>query len=262
MDSYAKLAEKDEVLATFLQLMSLSPNSFTSLSKKIDDDSPESILNLTASSNKKIVLAQDLTFFENYTDMLWEENIRVLTWNEIVGDISKVGKVLHVKTQNLNLLTEVNKVLNKELANYYSKNPNSLKSLSPRNFEKLVSEIIEDMGFTTVLTPETRDGGKDIIAEIDTPLSKFTCYIECKKYSEKNKIGIDILERFLYNIQIKDKVNQGFIVTTSTFSNDAKMLAKQNQFILQLADLDKVTEWLTNYGEWSPGTNNLWLRNI
>ena len=51
-----------------------------------------------------------------------------------------------------------------EVIKYFSKHPEMLFSLPPRKFEELIASIFENNGFDVELTPETRDGGIDIIA--------------------------------------------------------------------------------------------------
>ena len=260
-DSYTKIAHNDFKIAEFLKLLSYNSNNIVRINTEIYNINNSSLVNLASSSNSKIILSNDIADLSTHFDDLYRKDIRIISWNEIFGEIKNKYEVKSIRNGQGKFIEETG-ILNKELANYYAKYPNKLKSLSPRNFERLVSDIIKDMGFNTFLTPETRDGGKDIVAEYETPLSKIVCFIECKKYAETNKVGIDVLERFLYNVQIKDNVNLGVIVTTSKFSSEAKKIATNNEYLLKLVDIDKLTEWLNQYGTWSPGKNNLWLRNI
>jgi hypothetical protein len=44
--------------------------------------------------------------------------------------------------------------------------PDALYRIEPRDFEHVVAEILRDMGYDVYLTPQTRDGGRDILAYI------------------------------------------------------------------------------------------------
>ena len=73
--------------------------------------------------------------------------------------------------------------------------PELLRQLRPRQFEEVVAEILNKHGFEIELTPETRDGGVDIIATRNDPLGKILYIVECKRYTPPKKVGIDIVQR-------------------------------------------------------------------
>ena len=45
--------------------------------------------------------------------------------------------------------------INDEIKKYFSMNPHKLYDLSPRKFEELIADILEDFGFNTEMTPST-----------------------------------------------------------------------------------------------------------
>ena len=89
--------------------------------------------------------------------------------------------------------------LNQEIYNYFKKHPDSLYSISPRQFEELIAGILVDMGCEIQLTPQTRDGGRDILASFPSPVGRLLTIVECKRYRPERKIGIDIVDRLLQN---------------------------------------------------------------
>ena len=66
-------------------------------------------------------------------------------------------------------------------------------------------------------------------------------YVECNQHNEKNKVGIDIVQRFAGVIEI-DKVNGGNIATTSFFSKDAKdwIIEKDLNCRIQMHDFNTI----------------------
>ena len=65
--------------------------------------------------------------------------------------------------------------------------------ISPREFEEIIERVLQDEGFETLLTPQTRDGGRDIIAtkyEMGKPI---VFYVECKRYGPENIVGVNIV---------------------------------------------------------------------
>ena len=83
----------------------------------------------------------------------------------------------------------------------------SVYQLTPREFEEVVEEVFKRQGFQTRLTPQTRDGGKDIIATKSILGRPVMFLIECKRYNEMNKIGVDIV-RALYGVQTAERAKK------------------------------------------------------
>ncbi len=107
--------------------------------------------------------------------------------------------------------------------------------LTPREFEELVAEIFSKQGYNVVLTPATRDGGCDIIATHKVGQLSYMILIECKKYGLKNKVGVQLV-RSLLGVQTDQKVNKAVIVTSSTFTRDARELAERQNTLIGLID--------------------------
>ncbi len=84
-----------------------------------------------------------------------------------------------------------------------------------------MARLYHKLGYSAELTKVTRDGGKDIILRKPDMLGDMVFYVECKQYNAKNKVGIDIVQRFAGVIEM-DKVKGGIIATTSFFSPDAE----------------------------------------
>lgn len=131
--------------------------------------------------------------------------------------------------------------------------PALLTDLDPRQLEEVTAEIFRDKGFEVELTKRTRDGGKDVIAFHKDQLGIRTKYIiECKHYSDTNKVGVDIV-RALYGVKnSRSGGNVGIIVTTSTFTSGAREFIENEtttNLDLTLADKEQLLEWLEGYGK-------------
>ncbi len=131
-----------------------------------------------------------------------------------------------------------------ELIGYFKKHPSQLYEISPRKFEEFVAAIFKNHGFDVELTPETRDGGMDIIAVHKSPLTGNTVsLIECKRYSLENRVGIGVVQRLLGNV-IQQEAHKGIVVTTSFFTKDAVAVSNQSNNILTLNDYSAILSWL------------------
>jgi len=163
-------------------------------------------------------------------------------------------------------ISEINIIkdeINAELIRYIAKHPHIMHDINAHKFEALIAALMKGMGYDVYLTPQTRDGGRDIIAVMNTPSNdKIVTIVQCKRNSTDNIVGIDIVERFIYTIRDKDKANAGWIVTTSTFSRDVRNLQKEYQWLLSLKDNKNLTAWCSNYGQWTKSSSGgLWLPN-
>ena len=156
---------------------------------------------------------------------------------EKIYDETSTGAITDVR-----LITDINEEVKKYLKRY----PKKLYELSPRKFEELIASILEDMGFSVELTNATRDGGKDIMASIKKEIADLLLYIECKRYSPDNKVGLGII-REVSGVHYLRKPSKSIIVTTSFFTTDAIKEAKKIEYQLELRDYDDIKSWLKKY---------------
>lgn len=96
------------------------------------------------------------------------------------------------------------------------------------------------------LTKATRDGGSDIIASIKNAVTSFLVLVECKKYSQDNKVGVGII-REVVGVHALRRPSKSIIVTTSFFSKDAINEAGLFKEDLELKDYNALKGWLNNY---------------
>jgi len=125
-------------------------------------------------------------------------------------------------------------------------NPQLMRGMEPRDFEKLVAHLLESLEFENIiLTPPSGDGGRDVIATKFVAGIPLLFSFECKRYS--NKIGLDIMRGLLGSVAHgPTKVNKGVLVTTSTFTSGAE------EFILSEPLVDgkgfqDLVSWLNVY---------------
>jgi len=136
--------------------------------------------------------------------------------------------------------------INLEVKKYFKKHPEKLYELDPRKFEELIASIMEDFGFEVELTKATRDGGRDIIANIKNAVTNFLAYVECKRYSPTNKVGVSII-REVAGVHSLRMPSKSIIVTTSTFTKDAVKEASIMNDQMKLNDYYDLKAWLSKY---------------
>lgn len=123
--------------------------------------------------------------------------------------------------------------------------PAEMHQLTPRQFEELVAEILEGLAFTDILlTPPSKDKGRDIVAVQRVAGIPVLFAFECKRYSPKRKIGVATCRTLLGTIsQAATKANVGVLVTTTTFTKGASEFFLTETSV-KGRDFDGVVEWL------------------
>lgn len=135
--------------------------------------------------------------------------------------------------------------VNDKVLEYLSENPQAFYQLGDREFEVVMAEIYNKLGYKVELTKTTRDGGKDIILRKPEILGDFIYYVECKKYSPEKPIGVGIIRNLVGTINT-DRVNGGILATTSYFTPDAKKFIIDNKYDyqIQMHDYDVIRKLL------------------
>jgi len=110
-----------------------------------------------------------------------------------------------------------------------------VSTLTPREFEYYVADILTKSGFSTKVVGGhgTGDGGIDIVAKRDGK----TYYAQCKKFIGKD-IGVAAVRDFYGAIadELHNKGGKGYFVTTTYFTPDAIAFAKGKQLGLYDGD--------------------------
>lgn len=164
-----------------------------------------------------------------------EDTEEIIASRELVKDNEK-SKILRSDFQEINA----------ELIQHLAKYPHYMRTMDPRKFEELIAELLRAKGYEIELTPRTRDGGFDIILVERGDLGSALTLVECKRYAETQKVGVEIV-RGLYGVVEAQHATRGLIATTSYFTKGAKAFRDQNEYRLSLADFDMVTKFLREW---------------
>lgn len=145
------------------------------------------------------------------------------------------------------ILTETSRI--KQILFEIYCNNEKLFTIHPREFEKIVAELLYQKGFKVELTKQTRDNGYDILAmKYIDGLSPIKYLVECKRNNINRKIGVEIIRSFK-DVILTEQANKGIIVTTSYFSKQAIIKQKETPFLLDYKDKDDIMEWISNYAK-------------
>ncbi|BCW18376.1 hypothetical protein NtRootA9_10840 [Arthrobacter sp. NtRootA9] len=125
----------------------------------------------------------------------------------------------------------------------------SLRALTSRELEYLVAALWHKLGYSVIVTPATRDGGRDVEARMDVPGQKLTTFIEVKQWSAGVNVSV---VRDLIGVLTDERTAKGVVVAPGGFTkgpDSATELAERNPRI-ELVDGPLLGEMLANnFGE-------------
>ncbi|MHA1279560.1 MAG: restriction endonuclease [Candidatus Helarchaeota archaeon] len=150
---------------------------------------------------------------------------------------------LYKSVSQIHLIKSDVRIVNSKLLIDLINDPKLLYDLSPRQFEEIIAELLEKLGYSVVLTPASRDGGKDIYAAMRNDLGSFLYLVECKKYSPNNRVGVEII-RQLHGVVQAERATAGILATTSFFTKGAEEFQRKLEYQLSLRDYFGIQEWL------------------
>lgn len=177
-------------------------------------------------------------------DIDWDEYVEQaeIQANELLPELAVFD------TPDLVVLPHVLSVCDTELMNWIAHHPQELGRVDSRVFEEIIAAILKTFGFEVQLTPQTRDGGYDILAVKKDIIGIKTHYIvECKHPSKTQKVGV-VPVRTLYGVKEKTRAEHAILVTDYRFTRDAWEFANDpHVWNLHLKDKDALVEWLDEY---------------
>jgi restriction system protein len=102
------------------------------------------------------------------------------------------------------------------------------------------------MGFRTQVTKASGDGGIDIVAVLDKPITGGRYLFQCKRFAPDSLIGAPIIREFYGAVSADKKANKGILITTSGFTVQAKEFA--GEVGIELIDGQGLGNLLAEYG--------------
>ena len=94
-----------------------------------------------------------------------------------------------------------------------------LLKLSPRQFEELIAAAYEADGWNVILTPRSRDFGRDVIAVAQrSDIGEMRIIDQVKKYAPGRVVTAEECRALLHVLDAERNVSKGFITTTAQFA--------------------------------------------
>jgi len=144
-------------------------------------------------------------------------------------------------------LVEVNTKLLEQLRTF-----DDIWSLSTSQFEQIVAELLQKLGYRFLWIPGGKDEGIDIVAGSDD----YTYLIDVKQWKEDNPVSVEVVRR-VYGVtravadERPESVFRGGIVTSSHFTSGAKAWPAREHLLLR--DGEWLKKELERYSPWLKG---------
>jgi hypothetical protein len=157
-----------------------------------------------------------------------------------------VAQTVYSDDQGINEKIVVVQSISSELLKQLAHSPGLLHQLESRKFEELVARLLEDQGCEVTLTKRTRDGGYDVFGRMKTGPADLLFLAECKRYAPENRVGVEVI-RGLYGVTEARRANLGLVITTSSFTKDAREEKVRIGPRIDLKDYSDLCDWLERY---------------
>ena len=147
-----------------------------------------------------------------------------------------------------------------ELALEVAKCPGALDGIEWRYLEEMLGRILSGLGFQATVTPPSKDGGKDVIAECNVRDGRRSYIVELKHWRSGKRVGLDAVTDFV-EVIAKERRDGGVFLSTSGFTEDAfTSLTEVVRQRVRFGGQQKIVSLARAYervslGLWSPPSN-------
>jgi hypothetical protein len=119
-----------------------------------------------------------------------------------------------------------------------------LDSLSWRQLEEVIAELLKTEGYEVELGRGSKDGGADIIAHMSTPtIGCLRTIWQAKHLVGGNKVGLSII-RELADVRNEMNATKGFIVTSSFLTRGALQRVNRDEYQLGKVERPELEQWI------------------
>lgn len=135
------------------------------------------------------------------------------------------------------------------LAIDYLRSGKPLHSMHWRKFEELISQLLEENGWTVELTPMSGDGGIDVVASRIAPdIGLIKSVWQAKKYKPSNHIQLSTI-RELITASNDYQASKAMLVTTSYLAEGAIERIRQDEYRLGYKEQKELESWIYDTAE-------------
>ena len=177
--------------------------------------------------------------------VIFSNTLKIPDWREDLHSLSEV----EARTINLAIRERSEpriitfEYINPELIQELKRNPELIRSVHWRDFERVLARLLEEFGYEIDLQRGTKDGGVDLFAlsRLGHPLGPHKYLLQAKRW--KGSVGVAPVRelKFLHDHY---GMTKSCLATTSRFTSGAWQLARQFSHQLELRDLEGIKRWI------------------
>jgi len=122
-----------------------------------------------------------------------------------------------------------------------------ISRLSGIEFEWLIGTLLQRMGYSVEVTKPSGDGGIDIVAALERPITGGRYLIQCKRFAPGSLVGSPTVRDFYGALAADLKAMKGVLITTSGFTDQAREFASGLR--IELIDGEQLQRLCSEFGE-------------
>lgn len=120
---------------------------------------------------------------------------------------------------------------------YKKSNIRDIDRMSGADFELYLSVLFSELGYKTIVTPNSHDFGADLIIK----KGKHKIVVQAKRYGYKNNVSIGAIQE-VFAAQHYHNADESWVITNSFFTKSAIKLAKPCK--VKLKDRNELVKWI------------------
>ncbi len=181
-----------------------------------------------------------VTNIDGFDSLLSLNEIEASVLNDLIEEtINKLNDVPNEDEKQRQVDT-IMKIAFTAIADKIAGDKNYLDHIEWRDLERVLGEALSTIGFQVTVTPPAKDGGKDIIANLQISNKHYSFIIELKHWRSGQRVGSKHVERFL-RVVINDKPCGGLLLATYGYTKDCtELLCSLKQYKLNLGAGDRI----------------------
>lgn len=171
---------------------------------------------------------------------IWEE------WHASIDLLGEPEQGLADRSTEKHTNTSL-EIIDHKLYSAILNDPELMRSVGWREFEKFLARILEEFGYSIDLQRGTKDGGVDIFALKKTGVFGAEKYlVQAKRW--KNSVGVAPVRELAF-LHGELKMTRSCLATTASFTRGAWELADLHKWQLDLKDFEGLKNWVKDAKE-------------
>lgn len=152
---------------------------------------------------------------------------------------------------------DIIKIVSKTFIEKIAEDSYFLLKLEWRELEKMIAELFEGLAFDVALTPPSKDGGKDLVLEINKKGTLVKYLVEVKHWKSQQQVGHKYIKEFL-KVICNEKRESGLLISTYGFTSNAfEGLTELERKKIRFGNEEKIVSLCKTYlkvksGIWTP----------